>query len=68
MDFHVHPPSIPIAKTELKKVEDFKYLGSIISNDGTVDKKINARICKVSQGLGQLRVPPGLAYPMVLCK
>ena len=38
------PPSITIDGTELKTVEDFKYLGSAISCDGTIDKEISARI------------------------
>ena len=50
-----NPPSITIEETELKTVDEFKYLGSVISNDGSIDKEINLRICKASQALGRLR-------------
>ncbi|KAL6475004.1 hypothetical protein MHYP_G00160440 [Metynnis hypsauchen] len=47
-------PSIFIEGTELKTVEQCKYLGSIISDDGALDKEISVRICKASQALGRL--------------
>ena len=47
-------PSISIEGTQLQTVDDFKYLGSIISNDGSLDKEINSMICKASQALGRL--------------
>ena len=50
------PPSISIDGTRLKTVEDFKYLGSTISSNGTLDKEINARISKASKALGRLHV------------
>ena len=49
------PPSISIEGTQLKTVDDFRYLGSTISNDDSLDKEINVRICKASQALGRLR-------------
>ncbi|KAL8577650.1 hypothetical protein ACOMHN_060761 [Nucella lapillus] len=48
-------PSISIEGTELKTVEEFKYIGSVISSDGALDKEINVKICKASQALGRLR-------------
>ncbi|XP_076069189.1 uncharacterized protein LOC143041234 [Oratosquilla oratoria] len=49
------PPSISIEGTQLKNAREFKYLSSTISNDGSLDKGISARICKASQALGRLR-------------
>ena len=43
-----HPPTISIDGTQLKMIDDFKYLGSVISCDGSFDKEISARICKAS--------------------
>ena len=50
-----HRPTISIDGTQLKTVDDFKYLGSVISSDGNLDKEISARICKASQALGRLK-------------
>ena len=37
-------PCITIDGTQLKNVESVKYLGSIISNDGTLDREITTRM------------------------
>ena len=42
-------PVITIDTTQLANVESYKYLGSIISQDGTVDREVDARIGKASQ-------------------
>ena len=44
-----------IEDTPLKTVDDFKYLGSTTSNDGSLDREINARICEACKGDGRLR-------------
>ena len=48
-------PTVSIEGTELKVVEQFTYLGSTISCDGSLDKEIAQRISKASQSLGRLR-------------
>ena len=48
-------PAIFIDDVELEVVDSFKYLGSMISNDGSLDKEIASRISKASQALGRLR-------------
>ena len=48
-------PAIFIDDVELKVVNSFKYLGSMISVDGFLDKEIASRISKASQALGRLR-------------
>ena len=49
-----HRPTISIDGTQLKTIDDFKYRGSVISSDGSLDKEISARIWKASQALGRL--------------
>lgn len=49
-------PAIVIDGVQLKCVNSFKYLGSTISADGSLDKEITSRIQKASQALGRLRV------------
>ena len=48
-------PAIFIDDVELKVVDSFKYLESMISVDGSLDKEIAYRISKASQALGRLR-------------
>ena len=42
-------PSISIEGTQLQTVDNFKYLDSIISIDGSLDKEINSGICNARQ-------------------
>ena len=51
-----HQPTISTDGTQLKMVNDFKYLNSVISSDGSLDKEMSARICKASQALSRLKI------------
>ena len=42
------PRHISIDGTELDAVEHFNYLGSVISNDATVNKDLDNRLSKAS--------------------
>lgn len=48
---------ITIDGTQLSNVTTFKYLGSIISSDGSLDQEINTRVQKASHGLSGDRAP-----------
>ena len=48
-------PAILIDDVELKVVDSFKYVGGMISIDGSLDKEIASRISKASHALGRLR-------------
>ena len=42
--------------TLMANVESCKYLGSIIPEDGSLEKEITSRISKARQALGRLRI------------
>ena len=49
------PPVVSIKGKQLNAVENFKYLGGIVSNDASIDKEITARIItKATSALGRL--------------
>ena len=48
------PPAIFIEGKQLKAVELFKYLGSIVSNDTSPDAEITSRIGKATSAFGRL--------------
>ena len=48
------PPAIFIEGVQLKAVEIFKYLGSIVSNKASHDAEIAARIAKATSAFGRL--------------
>ena len=48
------PPAIFIEGKQLKAVELFKYLGSIVSRDASADAEIAARIAKATAAFGRL--------------
>ena len=48
------PPHIRINGTNLNAVEHFTYLGSVISNDATVSKKLDNPLSKPSNSSGRL--------------
>ena len=50
----VPQPAISINDVELKVVDSFKYLGSMITNDVSLGKEIASRISNASQALGHL--------------
>ena len=48
------PPAIEIEGKLLNAVDNFKYLGSISSNDASLDAEITARIAKATAAFGRL--------------
>ncbi|KAJ7417948.1 hypothetical protein WISP_61900 [Willisornis vidua] len=49
-----HHPHITIGESELKLVQQFTYLGSIISSDSKIDKEIDYRLAKAYRAFGKL--------------
>ncbi len=47
------PPQICIDGTSLNAVDHFTYLGSVISNDATVNKDLDNRLSKASSSFGR---------------
>ena len=48
------PPAVSIEGKQLNAVKTFKYLGSTISNDASLDAEITARIAKATAAFGRL--------------
>ena len=48
-------PSITIDNVQLPITKQFKYLGSVLSNDAQMDEDIKARISKASSTYGHLQ-------------
>ena len=48
------PPVINIEGKQLKAVETFKYLGSTVSNDASLDAEITSRIARATAAFGRL--------------
>ena len=49
-----YSPHISIDDTNLNALEDFTYLGSVISNDATVSKNLDNRLSRASSSFGRL--------------
>nr|VZI51958.1 unnamed protein product [Spirometra erinaceieuropaei] len=49
------PPQISVNGTQLQVVENFPYLGSILSRNTKIDDEVANRISKASQAFGRLR-------------
>ena len=48
-------PQISIDGTSLKAADYFTYLGSVISNDASIDKDVDNRLAKASGSFGRLK-------------
>jgi len=49
------PPIISIGQTELKAVQQFCYLGCVISTDTKINKEVDNRLAKANSALGTLQ-------------
>ena len=49
------PPKISIGGHQLNAVDQFTYLGSVISNDATVTKDVDHRLSKANSSFGRLQ-------------
>ena len=49
-----HPPSTSIEQTELKAVQQFSYLGCVISSDANIDITVDSRLAKENNAFGSL--------------
>jgi len=49
-----HPDTITVCGTLVEVVKNFTYLGSVLSNDGSVDEEVCSRISKASSIVGRL--------------
>ncbi|XP_064495874.1 uncharacterized protein LOC135405089 [Pseudopipra pipra] len=49
-----HHPHITIGQSELKSVQQFNYLGSLISSDGKIDGEIDNGLAKAYSAFGKL--------------
>ena len=58
-------PSITIDNVQLPITKQFKYLGSVLSNDAQMDEDIKARISKASSACGSLQERVWSVNPMV---
>ena len=48
------PPAVSIEGKQLKAVDKFRYLGSTVSDDASIDAEITARIAKATGAFGRL--------------
>ena len=47
-------PRLTLENEEIKISEKFKYLGTIITNNGSLEKEFNTRIQRAHQTMGRL--------------
>lgn len=54
-DSNLQPPTISVGNSTLATVDQFTYLGSVLSNSSRVDNDIAARLAKASTAFGKLQ-------------